>query len=58
MPEINIIEVYSDDVQELIGFIPNRIVRWRLTVIHLILMGILIESLFFKSPEIINGWYC
>lgn len=53
MPEINKIETHSEEVQELMGFIPNAVVRWGLTVILLIFSGILIGSFFFKSPEII-----
>ncbi len=55
MPEINRIEVHSEEIQELMGFIPNGIVRWGLTVIFLILFGIIIGSFFFKSPEIITA---
>lgn len=55
MPEINKIEVHSEEIQELMGFIPNGIVRWGLTVIFLILFGIIIGSFFFKSPEIITA---
>ena len=55
MPEINKIEVRSEEVQELMGFIPNRIIRWGLTLIFLIFFGITVGCIFFKSPEIISA---
>ena len=53
MPEINKIEVHSEEIQELMGVIPNRVVRWGLSVLFIILSGIIVGSFFFKSPEII-----
>jgi len=53
MPEINKTEIHSEEIQELMGFIPNGVVRWGLTVIFIILSGIIVGSFFFKSPEII-----
>lgn len=55
MPEINKIELHSEEIQELMGFIPKGVVRWGLTVIFLILSGIITGSFFFKSPEIITA---
>jgi multidrug resistance efflux pump len=37
------------------GFIPNRIIRWGLTLIFLIFLGITVGCIFFKSPEIITA---
>ena len=54
MPEIsNIEEVHSEEIQELMGFIPRGVVRWGLTIIFLIFSGIIIGCIFFRSPEII-----
>ncbi len=53
MHEINKTEVHSDEIQELMGFIPNGVVRWGLAVLFIILMGIIVGSFFFRSPEII-----
>lgn len=54
MPEISRTEeIRSEEIQELMGFIPKGIVRWGLTMIFMILSGIIIGSFFFKSPEII-----
>ncbi len=55
MPEINKTELHSEEIQELMGFIPVAIVRWGLTVLFIILGGIIIGSFFFKSPEIITA---
>jgi len=55
MPEINKLELHSEEIQELMGFIPRGVVRWGLTVIFLILAGIIVGSFFFKSPEIITA---
>ncbi len=56
MSEINNIEeVHSEEIQELMGFIPRGIVRWGLTMIFLIFSGIIIGCVFFKSPEIITA---
>ncbi len=55
MPEIDKLELHSEEIQELMGFIPRGVVRWGLTVIFLILTGIIAGSFFFKSPEIITA---
>lgn len=55
MPEIDKTEIHSEEIQELMGFIPKGVVRWGLTVIFLTLSGIIIGSFFFKSPEIITA---
>ena len=55
MPEIDKLELHSEEIQELMGFIPRGVVRWGLTVIFLILAGIVAGCFFFKSPEIITA---
>ncbi len=55
MPEIDKLELHSEEIQELMGFIPQGVVRWGLTVIFLIFVGIIAGSFFFKSPEIITA---
>lgn len=55
MPEINKSELHSEEIQELMGFIPAAIVRWGLTALFIILGGIIIGSFFFKSPQIITA---
>lgn len=55
MPEISKIEMHSEEIQELMGFIPKGVVRWGLTVLFLILFGIILGSFFFRSLEIITA---
>jgi hypothetical protein len=53
MPELHKLDIHSEEIQDLMGFIPKGVIRWGLTVIFLILSCIIIGSFFFKSPEII-----
>lgn len=55
MPERNDPENYSEEVQDIMSFIPNRIIRWGLTVIFCIFFILLIGSFLFKSPEIVSA---
>ncbi len=47
------IEIRSDEVQEIMGYIPNWIIRWGITVIFLIVLLSLVGSWFFKYPDVI-----
>jgi hypothetical protein len=53
MPEISNLETHSEEVEEIMSFIPNRVIRWGLTVIFAIFAMLLIGSYCFKSPETI-----
>ncbi len=53
--EIKNIEVHSQEVQEIMGYIPNKVTRWGLTLIFIALSGIIIGSFFFKSPETVTA---
>lgn len=55
MPDKSSLENYSDEVQEIMSFIPNRVIRWGLTVIFAVIALLVIGSYFFKSPEIIQA---
>ncbi len=46
---------YSEEVQDIMSFIPNRVIRWGLTVIFCIFAILVIGSYYFKSPEIIQA---
>ena len=50
----NNIEIRSEEVQEIIGHIPNRIIRMGISVIFGIIIFLLIGSFFFKYPDIIT----
>jgi len=49
------IEAHSEEVEEIMTFIPNRVIRWGLTVIFAVFSALLIGSYCFKSPEIIRA---
>lgn len=43
----------SEDIQEIIGIIPNRIVRWGMTVALFLLMCVLLVSHYIRYPDVI-----
>ncbi|MGD2091150.1 MAG: HlyD family efflux transporter periplasmic adaptor subunit [Candidatus Aminicenantes bacterium] len=47
------VEIRSEEVQEIMGFIPHWIIRWGLTAIFLVVIFLVIGSWFFKYPDII-----
>jgi HlyD family secretion protein len=47
------IEIRSEEVQEIMGFIPHWIIRWGITVIFIIIFLSLVGSWFFKYPDVI-----
>ncbi|NPA45168.1 MAG: hemolysin D, partial [Chlorobi bacterium] len=51
----NNIEIRSEEVEEIIGTPPAKIVRIGITVIFLIITFLLIGSFFFKYPDIITA---
>jgi hypothetical protein len=55
MPDKTNSENHSDEVQEIMSFIPNRVIRWGLTVIFGVFAALVIGSYYFKSPEIIRA---
>lgn len=48
------IELRSEEVQEVMGQIPVRIVRWGITVLFIVVLVILIGSCFFRYPDVIT----
>jgi HlyD family secretion protein len=49
------IELRSEEVQEILGRPPRRIIRWGITVIFIVIGGLFAGSYFFKYPEIISA---
>lgn len=49
------IEIRSDDVQEILGHVPGWIVRWGITLITVVVLGILIGCWFYQYPDIIRS---
>ena len=55
MPEINNTNIHSEEVQEIMGFIPKWIVRWGLSLIFSVFLIIIAGSYFFKFPEVVTA---
>lgn len=53
--DISSIELRSEEVQEIIGAAPSKILRYGLSAILSFLIILIIGSVFFKYPEIITG---
>lgn len=51
----NSIEIRSEEVQEILGKTPSGILRWGITVLLLVVIGIMTGSWFFKYPDIITA---
>ncbi len=51
--DVSAIEIRSEEVQEIMGFIPHWIIRWGITVIFIVITIFLIGSYFFKYPDVI-----
>lgn len=48
------IELRSEEVQEVMGQIPAWIVRWGITILFIVVLGLLVGSCFFKYPDVIG----
>lgn len=53
--EIDKIEIRSDEVQEILGFIPHWIIRGGISVIFLVIVLLLVGSWYFKYPDVISS---
>ncbi len=53
--EINNIELRSEEVQEILGHIPSRIIRYGVTVVLSVVLVIFAGSFFFKYPDILSA---
>ena len=49
------IELRSESVQEILGRPPQWVIRWGITVVFLVIIGLFIGSYFFKYPEVISA---
>ncbi len=45
----------SDEVKEIMGHIPNQLIRYGISVIAIVIIGIIGFSFFFRYPDVING---
>jgi multidrug efflux pump subunit AcrA (membrane-fusion protein) len=48
-------EPHSSEVQEILGKVPNNLVRWGITVIFLVIVSLLFISWFIKYPDLITA---
>ncbi|MGD9993161.1 MAG: HlyD family secretion protein [Salinivirgaceae bacterium] len=53
--EVNNIELRSEEVQEILGHIPSRIIRYGVTVILSVVLVLFVGSFFFKYPDILSA---
>ncbi len=53
--DISSVEIRSEEVQEIMGFIPHWIIRWGITLLFVVIMMFLIGSWFFKYPDVIQS---
>jgi len=53
--EIENIELRSEEVQEILGHIPSRIIRYGIVTITAIVLVVFVGSFFFKYPDIIDA---
>lgn len=51
--EIENIELRSEEVQEILGHIPSRIIRYGIVTVFLVILVVFVGSFFFKYPDII-----
>jgi HlyD family secretion protein len=49
------VELRSEEVQEVMGKIPPRILRWGITVLFLVVLALIIGSCFFRYPDVITA---
>lgn len=49
------IEILSEEVEEIFGQIPKRIVRWGITIVFILVVMIIIGSFVFKYPDVIHS---
>ncbi len=54
MPQIKL-EIRTEEIDEILGKTPNRIIRWGVSLIFLIVLILLIGSWFFKYPDFISS---
>jgi HlyD family secretion protein len=53
--DISSIEIRSEEVQEIMGFIPHWIIRWGITLFFLVIGVFVMGSFFFKYPDVIQS---
>ena len=49
------IELRSESVQEILGRPPRWIIRWGISIIFIIVAGLVVDSYFFKYPDVLTA---
>ncbi len=49
------IQIRSEEIQDILGQIPNWLIRWGITVFFTVIFVLLVMSFFFKYPDIITS---
>ena len=49
------LNIRTEEIDEILGKTPNKIIRWGVTVIFLVIIALLAGSWFFKYPDKIKG---
>jgi len=55
MPRNKDIDIHNEEVREIMGQIPGRIIRWGLAVIFSIFMVVIVGSYFLKYPKVVSA---
>mgnify|MGYP001552254824 CR=1 FL=1 len=55
MSESEHIELFSDDVNDVLGVVPPRIVRWGMTIIFVAVVGLISFSIVFIYPDVVTA---
>lgn len=55
MPQLNNVEIRSEEVQEILSDVPAWIIRWGITVFFSIIFAFLILSIFIKYPSTVSA---
>ncbi len=53
--KLALLEIRSEEMQEIMGYVPRWIVRWGISVITVSIILLLAGSWFFKYPDIVNA---
>lgn len=53
--ELAAVEIRSEEVQEIMGYIPHWMIRWGITLLFAVIVVFFIGSWFFKYPDVIQS---
>jgi len=53
--KLALLEIRSEEMQEIMGYVPRWIVRWGISVITVSIIILLVGAWFFKYPDIVNA---